>query len=44
MRLTYKDSTVPHTNDKGELWEAHSDYNYNEIINKLATYNVGFSG
>ena len=38
MRLTYKDSTVPHTNDKGELWEAYSDYNYNEIINKLATY------
>lgn len=38
MRLTYRDSTVPHTNKKGELWEAYSDYPYNEVINKLATY------
>ena len=38
MRLTYRDSTVPHTNDKGELWEAYSDANYNEGINKLAAY------
>ena len=38
MRLTYRDSTVPHTNAKGELWEAYSDRNYNEIINKLAAY------
>ena len=38
MRLTYRDSTVPHTNAKGELWEAYSDANYNEIINKLAAY------
>lgn len=38
MRLTYRDSTVPHTNAKGELWEAYSDANYNEVINKLAAY------
>ena len=38
MRLTYRDSTVPHTNEKGELWEAYSDYPYNEVINKLAAY------
>lgn len=38
MRLTYRDSTVPHTNAKGELWKAYSDANYNEIINKLADY------
>jgi hypothetical protein len=38
MRLTYRDNTVPHTNAKGELWEAYSDANYNEVINKLAAY------
>lgn len=38
MRLTYRDRTVPHTNAKGELWEAYSDANYNEVINKLAAY------
>jgi len=38
MRLTYRDSMVPHTNAKGELWEAYSDANYNEVINKLADY------
>lgn len=38
MRLTYRDRTVPHTNAKGEMWEAYSDANYNEVINKLAAY------
>lgn len=38
MRLTYRDSTVPHINTKGELWEAYSDCDYNEVINKLAAY------
>ena len=38
MRLTYKDSTVPHTNAKGELWKAYSDHDYNDVINKLADY------
>lgn len=37
-RLTYKDNSVPHTNAKGELWEAYSDRNYNEVINRLAAY------
>lgn len=37
-RLTYKDSSVPHINAKGELWEAYSDRNYNEVISKLASY------
>ena len=37
-RLTYRDNTIPHINNKGEIIKAYSDYNVREIINKLADY------
>ena len=38
MRLTYRDGTVPHINEKGNYVAAYSDRAMRDVINKLAAY------